>query len=277
MMNLSVLIVPYDSGICRARMGAGPEHLLEAGLKAPLNRLGHIVEVDVITLNDPHLAEIKTAFVLNAEVARRVAAIRAANRFPIVLSGNCNIAVGAISGCGIATTGMFWFDAHGEATTPDTTPSGFLDGMGISILTGQAWCKLARSIPGFDPVPGSRVILAGARDFSDGETDLLDRVGVARASTLDDVQRQVPILASQIDGVYVHLDLDGLDPAEAVWNGWPTPAGWTIEAVQRSIDVIRQHTHIVGFGFGSYDPSMDGDGRSLKAAAAIVESLLGAH
>ena len=82
-------------------------------------------------------AEIQTAFALCAAVAEKARESRATGRFPLVLSGNCNVAVGTVAGCGCGSTDVVWFDAHGEATTPETTTSGFLDGMGISILTGK--------------------------------------------------------------------------------------------------------------------------------------------
>src|SRR5262249_26037811 len=151
--------VPYDSGLYRARMGRGPDQLLDAGLRPVLERSGHTVTSEEIATLNPHPAEISTTFELCGAVARRVRQCRQSNVFPLVLSGNCIVAVGAAAGCGCDTTGVAWFDAHGESTTPETTESGFLDGMGISVLTGQCWRKLAHRLPHFSPVPGARVVL----------------------------------------------------------------------------------------------------------------------
>src|ERR1019366_8785501 len=152
-MNIRVLNVPYDSGQYRARMGCGPDRLFEFGLQPLLTRLGHNFVREDIPAPDSYLAEIKTAFALCRTVAARVRAWQQEGCFPIVLSGNCNTAVGTISGCGCRNTGVVWFDAHGESTTPDTTTSGFLDGMGISILTGQCWATLARTSQASTPFP----------------------------------------------------------------------------------------------------------------------------
>ena len=152
--------------------------MFESGLKPLLTRLGHSFVREEITAPDSYLAEIKTAFALCRTVADRVRAWQREGYFPIVLSGNCNTAVGTISGCGCQNTGVVWLDAHGESTTPDTTTSGFLDGMGISILTGQCWTTLARTIPGFDPVPGEHILLVESRDLEPDEVTLLDRTGV---------------------------------------------------------------------------------------------------
>jgi arginase len=202
-------------------------------------------------------AEIKMAFAVCAAVAERVRESIAARRFPLVLSGNCNVAVGTVAGCGCGSTDVVWFDAHGEATTPETTTSGFLDGMGISILTGRCWRTIAQSIPGFEPMAGERIALLGARDLEPAEEALLAEVGVRRE-------------LGRMGEVYAHFDLDALDPSEAVWNQWAPPGGLTAEAVCGSV----RRLSIRAAGFASYDPQTDAGGRAVRAAAAILEAVL---
>src|SRR5206468_7801522 len=137
--------------------------MFEAGFIPLFKRLGVEYESEEVSTENPHPAEISVAFELCRKVARRVAECRTRGLFPIVLSGNCNTAVGTVSGCGPRETGVIWFDAHGEATTPETTVSGFLDGMPISTLLGRAWQGLAKSIPGYIPIAGNRIVLFGAR------------------------------------------------------------------------------------------------------------------
>lgn len=274
-MNICVLVANYDSGHYCMRMGRGPDWLFESGLRPLLTGLGHNLMREEITISDPHPAEIKTAFALCRAVAEQVRACRSKGYFPLVLSGNCNIAVGAISGCGCQNTGIVWFDAHGESTTPDTTNSGFLDGMGISILTGQCWHNLALTIPGFNPVAGRRVLLVGSRDLESAELALLDRVGVSRIGASEDLGSHVEALTHEIDGVYLHLDLDVLDPAVGVANQWATSGGLTLEAMKQAVKSIQRVTRIKGFGIASYDPDVDRDQRALGAAVSITELLLG--
>jgi arginase len=274
-MNIRVLIVPYDSGHYRARMGCGPDRVFDFGLKPLLARLGHNLDREEITVPDSHPTEIKTAFALCRKVADRVCASQQEGYFPLVLAGNCNIAVGTLSGCGCKSTGVVWFDAHGESTTPDTTTSGFLDGMGISILTGQCWRTLAQTIPGFGPVPGEHILLVGARDLETAEIALLKQIGVTRLSGTEHLGSLVASMARQVDGLYLHFDLDVLDPTEAVANQWTPPGGLTIATLQAAMRTIQSTARIKALGIASYDPEVDHNGRAIEAALSITEVLLG--
>jgi arginase len=146
--------------------------------------------------------------------------------------------------------------------------------MGIGILTGQCWRSLARTIPGFNPVPGNRILLVGSRDLETEEIALLERMGVERVGRTEDPGSRLASLSPQIDGVYVHLDLDVLDPSEAVANQWAPPGGLTVEAMKQAVASIQRHTRIDALGIASYDPEADRDGRALGAAVAVTELLL---
>jgi len=128
-MDIQLFLVPYDTARRGWRSGAGPEHLLNAGLTNHLHSQGHFVADIQVIEDDPTQppTEIRTAFELARRLASAVREARAGGRFPLVLSGNCNSAVGTLSGLTPARRAIFWFDAHGDCNTPDTTTTGFLD------------------------------------------------------------------------------------------------------------------------------------------------------
>src|SRR5262249_44315272 len=72
----------------------------------------------------PHPAKIRPAFEWAGRLATTVRSARTAGHFPLVLSGNCNTAVGTLSGLTPARRATFWFDAHGDCNTPETTNVG---------------------------------------------------------------------------------------------------------------------------------------------------------
>src|SRR5579864_813035 len=273
-MNIRVILVPYDSGHHRKRMGLGPERIWEGNLRQLLGRMGIPFEREEVSLDSAFPAEIGAAFQLSGKVAERVLEARAAGEFPIVLSGNCNAALGTVSGCGPEKTGIVWFDAHGEANTPETTRSGFLDGMPISTLLGRAWQTLAKTVPGFTPLTGGRIVLFGARQLDVGEAELLDEAGVSRVSSVDELKASLDRLVNSVEQIYVHLDLDVLDPTEAIANQWTPPNGITVQTLLDAVAEVRKQAKVAGLGIASYDPAVDHDGRAMSAALRAVEILL---
>ena len=278
-MRIRLLLVPYDSGQRAARMGRGPNHLAEHGLADRLRARGHDVDIEIIETAEPFPSEIKVTFDLHRRLTERVRATIVSGAFPLVLSGNCNCAIGAMTAIDPLRTGLIWFDAHGEFNTPETTIGGFLDGMGLAIATGRCWREMARRIPGFRPVPDDNIILIGARDFDPLEIRELQRTGITLISP--DLTREwgvsgtmMPALASlhdRVTDVYVHLDLDVLDRDEAVANMWPTTGGLTVAQVAEMLHLIRDRFTVRGVGIGSYDPEADMNQRALKAALQFVE------
>ena len=273
-MQVQVILVPYDSGHLRQRMGLGPQRIYETGLRGLFRRTGTHLVCEEISLGAQYPAEIGAAFELCRKLAERVRECKHGGIFPIVLSGNCNAAVGTVSGCGARETGIVWFDAHGESTTPETTSSGFLDGMGISILAGQCWRTLAEGVPGFSPVPGKRIVLFGARDVEPAERFLLERIGVLQLEKSEQLEE---ILIANPEGfhqVYVHVDLDVLNPTVAIANQWAPAGGISLETLTGAIAKIQRHATISALGIGSYDPASDHDGNALNAAVAVAEAAL---
>jgi arginase len=143
-------------------MGAGPLHLLRSGLAVRLEEEGHHVTIRSIDLPlDSRATEIASAFELSAALAGAVAEAAEIGSFPLVLSGNCGpAALGCVDGLQTRMN-IFWFDAHGDFNTPETTRSGFLDGMALAAVTGRCWSGLARAIPGFRSVAEGNVTAIG--------------------------------------------------------------------------------------------------------------------
>lgn len=77
-----------------------------------------------------------------------------------MLAENCNAEIGVAAGlnsslsssCENRAKEIIWFDAHSDYDNPDETTSGYFDGMAVSMLTGESWKTLMRTVPGYEPV-----------------------------------------------------------------------------------------------------------------------------
>ncbi len=275
-MEIQLLAVPYDSGNRGARMGAGPEALIQAGLPSALREQGHRVHLKIAELpRDSWHAEIQTGFELMRMLSGAVGEARDSNRLPIVLAGNCNTAVGTVAGLGADATGVVWFDAHADFNTPETTTSGFLDGTAVAILTGRCWTQLAATVPGFKPIPDERVCLVGTRDIDSLEGGLLDESSVqvvAPRQLRSSLRQTLRSISEHVDRVYVHLDLDVLDSGVAAANRFAVPGGLTNDDNEFGLSQIAGIFRIAGVSLTAYDPSADGDGAAAKSAIRLISA-----
>lgn len=279
-MDVRILAVPWDSGRRGWRMGRGPERLLGAGLEAALRGRGHAVRTEWVEA-DGSAGEVATAFQLARSLAERVRDAAAEGAFPLALSGNCFAAAGVLGGIGPA--GLVWLDAHADLNTPETTRSGMVDGMSLAVATGRCWTGIAGTVRGFLPVPDEFVVLAGARDLEPGERAVLARSGIASVEVPqvreDGVEAAfgpaLDALAGRVRRVYLHLDLDVLDPAAARANGFAAPGGLTADEVEAAVRLVGGRLEIAGATLSAYDPDADPEGRvpavAARIAAAVVE------
>jgi arginase len=273
-MDIQLLLVPYDSGNRGARMGAGPERLLEVGLERALRDNGHTVRTRIAHLaTESWQAEIQTSFELMRMLSTAVREVQESGGFPIILAGNCSTAVGTIAGLGARSTGVVWFDAHGDFNTPETTSSGFLDGTAVAIMTGRCWTQLAATIPDFTPVADARVCLVGTRDVDSLEGALLDAsaVEVVEPKHLRTaLPRTLKSIREHVDTIYVHLDLDVLDSGVAAANSYAISGGLTLEDVEYALLEIARVFRIAALTLSAYDPAADTSDQAALAAIHLI-------
>jgi arginase len=279
---IRLLCVPYDLGRQGVRMGAGPERLLAAGAAEKVRSRGHDVAIERVALSEPFEHEIGAYFALQSVMADHVAQAVGDGEFPFVLGGNCGCVLGVVTGLGLGQRGgVVWFDAHGDLNTPETTVSGFLDGMPLAVLTGHCWRTLAEGSLHLPVLPADRVLLAGARSMDSGERDLLrstrlpfvgpDGLGAVGS----DFARELTALRQRVASVHVHVDLDVIDSSQGRANQFAAPDGPSIETVVEAIRFIGEQIPVNSVSLTSYDPACDEDGRALGAAMRLLEALAG--
>lgn len=291
-MKIQFLLVPYDSGRREWRMGRGPSYLLRHGVGSSVRSLGNEVDAEYVeprgvdSPNPPASTEIATSFSLYREVATRTRAARDAGALPVVLGGNCGVTLGAIAAAADSRdVGVLWLDAHADLNTPETTASGFLDGMALAVLTGRCWRTLASRIPGFAAVPDTHVVLCGARDLDPPEEEVLaaSAIAVARgaspradglAKTLTDA---LDSLRERVRQLHFHLDVDVLDPSVGRANSFAAPGGLTSQELVGVARMAAERFDIVSVAVTAYDPAIDSDATIPPAIVETLEALLSSH
>jgi arginase len=253
-------------------MGNGPTALMARGLADRLRPNCETVETIEIRLPEGFRSEAWTLVELqrSASAAARDAISRAMR--PIFLSGNCGAAaLSATAALDGNQTGMVWFDAHGDCNTPETSPSGFLDGMCLAMMTGQCWPKLVERFDGFTRIATDQIIQIGVRSLDPEEKLLLESLEIRRIGSdqLDQLPDSVAQLPRRTRQLYVHLDADVLDTSEGAANSYACSGGLTRQQLHDCLHTIANTGAIAAASITSYDPACDLNG-------AIAETLLDA-
>jgi arginase len=138
---------------------------------------------------------------------------------------------------------VVWFDAHADFDDPEENTSGYFDVMGLAMLTGRGWRALRQTIPGRQPIPERNVVLAAVRDLEDYQRRRLARAELATVPGQIDPEAFAAAIGrvrQRVSRVYLHVDLDSIDIAEAQANKYAAPGG---PSLARVLDCIRLATH----------------------------------
>jgi arginase len=259
-------------------MGKGPFGFIESGIVKRLKDNYESINEIVIKSREDFSTEIGTTFELLRLVADEVRLSVSKQAFPLILAGNCNTTLGAISGLMPRNLGLIWFDAHGDYNTPETTTSGFLDAMGLSMITGHCWQALAKTIPNYYPLPENRVLLVGTREFDETEYQRLESSKIIHL-TCSELKKNIDIklnialesLSKNVDQVYVHVDLDVHDANLAPANHYKPEGGLTPKEVRYAVNKIANRFYICGASVTAFDPGGDSENMGLHAGAKLIE------
>ena len=220
--------------------------------------------------------------VRDAAVQRRIAAVnepiarfteeaaRAGDR-PVCLTGDCCAAIGALTGlqrAGVEPT-LLWLDAHGDFNTPATTPSGYLGGMPLAMLTGRGDLEILDALRAHT-IDDDAVVLYDARDLDPLEREALAASRVTHVTSIDALDS----FDFCRGPVHVHLDPDVLNPLDAPAMAYPAPGGPDSRGAVEGIVATRRTWcgHHVGHvdDMGGRSRRVGWNGSSGVAAAGVA-------
>ncbi|MDF2916816.1 MAG: arginase [Microbacterium sp.] len=192
----------------------------------------------------------------------------------LVVGGDCGVAVPAIAHTAALHPDMavVWFDAHADLHTPESSSSGAFAGMALRAVFETTPLSPDAA------VPADRIVLAGAREFDDAETDAVQTTGMTHfgVDDLADPARLADAVAATGAGsVYVHVDLDVLDPAAITGVSAAVPFGIDIPTLTNAIAILRGRFSLAGASVSGFAPPhpeavVDDMGSVLRVVGALA-------
>jgi arginase len=293
--RIKILGIPMDLGQKRRGVDMGPSSIRYARLQSALEELGHNVSdlgnirvpiPEVVEPEDgqrkdmPHLKTIGEVCKRAAATARDIAADGA---FPVFLGGDHSVSIGTVSGVAtIGRTGILWVDAHADFNTPETSPSGNVDGMPLAALCGLGHPDLVGISGGGASVRPEDVVLVGLRRVDPEERRLLAEAGVQTytmkevdAHGIAKVVDRVLDDLSHLRRVHLSFDLDVVDPEIAPGVGTPVRGGLTYREAHLLMELLGETAAITSLDVVEINPILDEKNKTAKLAVELVASLLG--
>ena len=271
--KIAVFGVPSAAGGGHPALADAPRRLRDAGLLEAL-RASPLTVVNLSDLSlfpfrdDPEHPHARNAEVVSCAVrATSDEMTRAlAEGFTLVLGGDCTLVAGVVAGAWASLgepVGLVYLDANGDLNTPETSPSGYLSGMALSLALGRApGAVSATSSPAVLP---EHVALIGYRDLDPGERHSIGDLGLALPAAAAKTLGMRVTAALALDAVangdgplVVHLDVDVIDSVEMPAKQTITPGiGFTWQETSDLLTALLASKRVVALLVCEYQPEKD--------------------
>ncbi len=295
---IALISVYLDLGAGRRGVDMGPSAIRIAGLAEKLDALGftvtemgaiHAQEPEDIAIEDKKCRYITEVAEVNRAIQNHVQRALRGGHFPLILGGDHSLAIGTVSGMAQhlkqqnKSIGVIWVDAHTDMNTPETTPSGNIHGMPVSVLMGYGAPQLVQLNGASPSISAENVTIIGARDVDPGEKELIRElnVRVITMSEIDDrgisacIEEAIERATTGTAGFHLSFDLDAIDPWEAPGVGTPVEGGLTYREAHLICEKIAQSRHMLSMEMVELNPVLDSRNRTAELAVSLIESALG--
>ena len=264
----------------------GPDTMANGGIQQVLAGMGAVVRVSEAALTPDEATEYggwKRLGMALGHFADIVAKNERDGYFTVGLLATCPSMPGLVAGLqhsGPAgrpiRIGMLWLDAHPDFNTPETTRSGSLGGMPVAVATGRALRRLRLDAHLDPPLADRHIVMGGVRLTDPLEQELLDQSRIQQLS-VDDLRNMTHAVFAQLDRlsritdkIYVHIDMDVLDPREVMGHGNKVPNGPSSEQLAALFEAIfSRYPKASAIGFATI-PATDEGGLSLAALNRMI-------
>ena len=291
-MRVSVIQMPYTGARNVPEISDNPDYLHRNGITDTIRAMGFgLVPDRTVALTPEQEREYGSWHrmgLANGNLAEMVAGNWREGTLTVGLLGNCTSVIGVLGGLQHSgptdeprRVGLVFIDAHGDFNVPETTLSGMLGGMPVAVSAGMALHNLRRE-SGLDPgIPTRHIVMGAVRDLDPLERELVEDSDIQHLSTEDLAKRhdlvraQIERLAAETDVIYVHVDMDALDPREVPGHDLSVANGPTSADLAAALTVMFEHPKVAALGVASTPANeLDPDGLSLRAAYNLIKGAL---
>jgi arginase len=271
-------------------VSVGPNTMANGGIQKILAGMNTDVRVEEVRLTTQELTEYgawkKLGWALG-HFSEIVAKNERDGYFTVGLLATCPSMPGLVAGLQHSgpterplKIGTLWLDAHPDFNTPETTRSGSLGSMPVAVATGRTLTRMRLDAHLDPPLADRFVVMGGVRLTDPLEQELLDKSEIQQVS-VDDLRRMTPAVFAQLDRlnkltdkIYIHIDMDVLDPREVMGHGNKVPNGPSSEQLARLFEeIFKRYPKASAIGFATI-PSTDEGGLSIAALNRMIEGAI---
>ncbi len=295
MKEIGIIGVPSSIGARQTGQEKAPRAFRQASLIEKLQASGHFVTdygdlPEVPFRPDPQHPKAQN-LQLVVEVAQRVAekveTVVSEDHLPLVLGGDCTIALGVLAGLIRQTPdlGLMYFDGDVDLNTPATTESGIFDGMVMAHILGMGADELARIGPRYPLMAEEDIVLFGYNDeagwIDAAEMEVLAQrkmmtypVTQIRGKVKESAQEALSQLESRTESILVHFDVDVIDYEDFPAADLAHHQGVGFDDTMAALSIFTTSPKLAGLVITEFNVERDPDGALARRFVEAVAKAL---
>ncbi|HKW88922.1 MAG TPA: arginase family protein [Candidatus Acidoferrales bacterium] len=272
-----------------------PQALRAAGLIEKLQSLGYAVSdmgddpVETYKPDEesPRARNVNRVVAALEALRPRVEAAVKTGGLALILTGDCSSALATVAGVRRYYRGasIIYIDRDADLNIPATSPSGCVDGMVVSHLTGRGAAEMIRFWSEPPLVRDPEVALFGVDRLDQPEEELLTRVpirlfrasDIARSGAAIAAEKAVERVHGNRNELVVHLDVDVVASEDFEATDLPASGGLRLEQVRQALEVFARHPRLVALEVAGFNSERDAGGRGAKTVIDLLASALAAR
>lgn len=201
---------------------------------------------------------------------------------PITIGGDHSIALGTISGVSntYKNLGVIWIDAHADMNTDETTITGNIHGMPLSLLQGAGDKDMANCFYEGTKIKPENVVILGARDIDVREYDVIEELGVKVVHYDDVVRKGIDNVLLEIqdylkvEDVHISFDIDSMNPNLAPGVSTPVKNGLDEEDVMKTFKFLFKNYFITSVDIVEYNPTYDKNNKTATIVRDFTDYMI---